>query len=153
MKLIEDYKILLGVEQETDLKTLKTAYRTVMKQWHPDKFVDNHDEQIVAEAKSKQLIEAYHFLVSIADETIADNLPEYNNTTLNEAIVDYQYKKQILQITFSDGSCYEYFNVPKQTFVKLHNADTQNRFARRHICHQFLYRNIQKANVLASEPV
>jgi len=151
MKMIEDYKTLLGVEKETDLKTLKTAYRTVMKQWHPDKFVDNAAELHTAEAKSKELIEAYHFLVSIADETIAENLPQYNQTISTEAIVDYQYKKQTLQITFSDGSCYEYFNVPKQTFVKLHNADTPNRFARRHICNNFLYRNISKANLVSVE--
>jgi len=46
------------------------------KEWHPDKFQDNDDLSIKAEHKSRQIIDAYHFLVSIAPETKAANLEE-----------------------------------------------------------------------------
>jgi hypothetical protein len=51
---------------------------------------------------------------------------------------------QTLKITFADGSVYEYFDVPKATYVKMLNADSLSRFAKRHIYQSFNYRNISK---------
>ena len=79
MKLIDDYRKLLNVKKDTELKELKTIYRNLMKEWHPDKFLNNESEKAAAEAKSKAIIEAYHFLVSIAPETIAATLDQFNN--------------------------------------------------------------------------
>ncbi|HPH23165.1 MAG TPA: KTSC domain-containing protein [Chitinophagaceae bacterium] len=145
MKKIDNYRTLLAVDKSVDLKTLKTAYRNVMKEWHPDKFHADPDAMVHAEQKSAQLIEAYHFLVSIAPETVEHNMPHYMETITTATITDYQYKGQTLQIHFSDGNSYEYFDVPKAIYVKLHNADTQGRFARRHICTNYIYRNMGKA--------
>ena len=78
MKRINEYKKLFNVEQDTDLKQLKTTYRSLVKEWHPDKFQEGDDMSTEAELKSRQIIDAYHFLVSIAPETIAANL---ENTT------------------------------------------------------------------------
>ncbi len=147
MKKIDDYRKLLGVEKKAELKELKTVYRGFMKEWHPDKFQDSHDQKEEAEIKSKQFIEAYHFLVSIAPETVADLLPGYTETITAETIVDFQYKSQTLQVDFSDGSSYEYYDVPRTLYTKFINADTQNRFARRHIFTSFVYRNVSKAGV------
>ncbi len=145
MKKIDNYRTLLAVEKATDLKTLKTAYRNIMKEWHPDKFHGNDVAQTEAEIKSKEVIEAYHFLVSIAPETLEYNMPHYMETITNANIIDYQYKGQTLQINFSDGNSYEYFDVPKNIYIKLHNAETQGRFARRHICTSYVYRNLGKS--------
>jgi len=38
MKRINEYKKLFSVEKEIDLKELKTTYRNLVKEWHPDKF-------------------------------------------------------------------------------------------------------------------
>jgi len=144
MKKIDDYRTLLAVKKEADLKELKTAYRNIMKQWHPDKFSEDAQGLQQAEEKSKKLIEAYHFLVSIAPETMQNNMPAYEETINNATILDYTYKGVTLQINFSDGNSYEYFDVPKGVFSKLHNSDSQGRFARRHICTSFVYRNMGK---------
>ncbi|HXC06979.1 MAG TPA: KTSC domain-containing protein [Bacteroidia bacterium] len=144
MKKITDYRKLLGVTKDTELKELKTIYRNFMKDWHPDKFADDHEKKVEAEEKSKTLIEAYHFLVSISPETQALALPVYMQTTTTSIISDISYKQQTLEITFADGSVYEYFDVPKNTYVKLVNADSPGRFARRHIFHEFVYRNVTK---------
>ncbi len=77
MKKITDYRKLLGVQKDAELKELKTIYRNLMKDWHPDKFQDSEEAKIEAETKSKEIIEAYHFLVSIAPETIALSMEEY----------------------------------------------------------------------------
>ncbi|RKR80052.1 DnaJ-like protein [Mucilaginibacter gracilis] len=144
MKKIVDYRKLLGVTEAAELKELKTIYRNLMKDWHPDKFQDNHEGKLEAEEKSKHIIEAYHFLVSIAPETRQQSLAEYTETTTSSNIADFEYKSQTLQITFLDGSSYEYFDVPKAVYVKLINADSPGRFARRHIYNTFVYRNLTK---------
>lgn len=145
MKRITEHRKLLGVEKTADLKELKSVYRNLMKEFHPDKFQDNEDEKLAAEEKSKQFIEAYHFLVSIAPETIEQALPEYTATVSNSQILHYSYEKQVLQLNFVDGSSYEYFGVPKTLYIKLINSDVPGRFCRRHIYHEFTYRKVSKA--------
>lgn len=144
MRRIASYRKLLGVDETTELKSLKSVYRNLMKEWHPDKFNDNHELKLEAEEKSKKIIEAYHFLVSIAPETIAQTLPEYTETVTNSVIEDFEYKSEILIIRFEDGNEYEYYGVPKAIYVKLVNADTPGRFARRHIFNAYLYRSTSK---------
>ena len=118
-----------------------------MKDWHPDKFHDDHEQKELAEAKSKHIIEAYHFLVSIAPETRALTFAEYTITTSTSGIADFEYKDETLQITFADGSNYEYFGVPKAIHVKLINAPAPGRFARRHIYSSYPYRAVSKVEV------
>jgi len=144
MRRIVNYRKVLGVHEEAALMELKTAYRNLMKDWHPDKFQDNHNMKLEAEDKSKKIIEAYHFLVSIAPETLEQTLAEYTETTTYSGIVDFDYKAEILLINFSDGTEYEYYGVPKTVYVKLVNAETPGRFARRHIFHSYVYRSTSR---------
>jgi hypothetical protein len=144
MKKIVEYRKLLAVNEASDLQELKQAYRTLMKTWHPDKFQDNPEDKLAAEEKSKILIEAYHFLVSIAPETRSLSFADYTLTTTTSAIADFEYKSQVLKISFMDGNEYEYFDVPKAVYVKLVNADSPGRFARRHIYNEYVYRSTSK---------
>ncbi len=144
MRRILNYRKVLGVTEAAELKELKTVYRNLMKDWHPDKFQDNAEERLAAEDKSKKIIEAYHFLVSIAPETRESTLSVYTETTTNSGILDFEYKSEILSISFSDGSTYEYYGVPKAIYVKLINAETPARFARRHIYSTYIYRSLSK---------
>ncbi len=142
MKKIVDYRKLLDVTEAAELQVLKTNYRNMMKTWHPDKFQD--ESRVEAEEKSKTIIEAYHFLVSIAPETRAQTITEYNTTTTLSNIADFEYKSQVLSIKFLDGNEYEYFDVPKAVYVKLINADSPGRFARRHIFNEYVYRSVSR---------
>lgn len=144
MKKIVEYRKLLGVNEKAELQELKTVYRSLMKNWHPDKFQESAESKLEAEEKSKTIIEAYHFLVSIAPETRNQSLAEYTLTTSTSGIADFEYKSQVLTINFLDGSVYEYFDVPKAVYVKLVNADSPGRFARRHIYNSFVYRSTSK---------
>jgi DnaJ-class molecular chaperone len=147
MRKVIEYRKLLGVDKAVTLSELKSIYRNFMKEFHPDKIQDNEEAKLAAEEKSKLVIEAYHFLVSIAPETIAATLEEYTKTTTTSNIADINYKGKRLRIDFTDGSGYEYYGVPENTFSKLINADSQGRFARRHIYTSFLYRNVSKLGV------
>jgi len=144
MRKIVEYRKLMGVDKAVTLSELKSLYRNFMKEFHPDKIQDNEELKLEVEEKSKKIIEAYHFLVSIAPETQEATLEDYNNTIATSQIADITYTGKRLRIDFQDGSGYEYFGVPENTYVKLVNADSQGRFARRHIYTSFLYRNVSK---------
>jgi DnaJ-class molecular chaperone len=144
MKKIVDYRKLLGVTEAAELQELKSTYRSLMKTWHPDKFQDSEESKLDAETKSKTIIEAYHFLVSIAPETRSQSFADYTLTTTTSAIADFEFQSQVLKVTFADGNAYEYFDVPRAVYVKLVNADSPGRFARRHIFNEYVYRSTSK---------
>ena len=140
MKRINEYKKLFGIENNLDLKTLKKSYRNLVKEWHPDKFQNGDALQEEAEINSRKIIDGYHFLVSMAPETKAANLDAYTETITNSGIADYQHKGLLLEITFLDGSTYEYFGVTKQVYIKMINSNKLNRFAKRAIYPKHAYR-------------
>jgi DnaJ-class molecular chaperone len=151
MKRINEYKKLFNVTAEIDLKELKTTYRNLIKEVHPDKFQEE-SEKVEAEIKSRHIIDGYHFLISIAPETKAANLEEYNKTTSESGIANLKHKGQVLEVTFNDGTTYEYFGVSPTVFQKLINSDKQFRFAKRSIFNEYLYRKSKK-DVEASQPI
>lgn len=144
MKRIIEARKLFNITKETGLAELKSIYRNLMKEWHPDKFVNDALGQEEAAVKSKEIIEAYHFLLSISPETHLNNKEEYQNTINNSGIDDFEYKGQTLKVIFQNGSVYEYFGVQKNTYNKLINSSAITRFARRHIFESHTYRKAIK---------
>ena len=148
MKRIKQYKKLFNVEGEIDLKDLKKTYRVLVKEWHPDKFQDE-EKKAEAEEVSTEIIDGYHFLVSIAPETKAANLDAYKTTITEFQVSDWHHKSMLLEVTFTDGNTYEYFGVNKILFGKFVNAKSMNNFGKRNIFNKFLYRKSKKASVMA----
>lgn len=142
-KKIAEYRKLLDVTKTATLKELKTIYRKSMKEDHPDTIADPV-ERLAAEERSKQIIEAYHFLVSIAPETLEKDKEEYTKTITTSNILEFYMDNGVLFISFLDGNQFEYFGVPKNTYIKMINADSPNRFAKRHIFNEFAYRSSSK---------
>jgi len=148
MKRINEYKKLFKVEGPITLKELKTTYRGLVKEWHPDKFQDE-EKKDEAGIVSQKIIDGYHFLVSIAPETKEINSEEYATTISQEKIEDFQHKSMLLEVTFTDGNTYEYFGVNRNLFNKFVNANSRQNFGKRKIFNSFLYRKIKKAAVMA----
>lgn len=144
MKRINEYKKLFGVEKEIELKALKSSYRNLVKEWHPDKFQEGDPLREEAELNSRKIIDGYHFLVSIAPETKAANLEEFTDTVTNAGIADFQHKGMLLEITYLDGSTYEFFGVTRSIYIKMVNSDKLNRFAKRTIYPNYLYRKSKR---------
>lgn len=144
MKRINQYKKLFQIEDQIELGALKSTYRSLVKQWHPDKFQDDDPMKAEAELMGRQIVDGYHFLVSIAPETKEANLQEYQQTIMECGITDFKHKGLLLEITFSDGSTYEYFGVNANVFKKFLNSDKQVRFAKRFIYEAYLYRKSKK---------
>ena len=144
MKRITEYKKLFNVESSIELAEIKKTYRDLVKEWHPDKFQAGDEKAVEAEEKSRQIIEAYEFLKSIAPETKVKTLDEYTALMADSSITDFQHKGQVLEVTFKNGETYEYFGVTKNLYTKLVNSPTQFRFAKRNIFQSFLYRKSKK---------
>ena len=144
MKRINQYKKLFQIEKEIDLKELKKTYRNLVKEWHPDKFQEEDEKFAEAELKSREVIDGYHFLVSMAPETLAANFEAYTETITNSGIADFNHKGLLLEITFLDGTTYEYFGVTKPVYMKMINSDKVNRFAKRNIYPTYTYRKSKR---------
>ena len=148
MKRIKQYKKLFGIEGSIDLKELKKSYRSLVKEWHPDKFTDEVKKE-EADVMSTQIIDGYHFLVSIAPETKEANLDAYKTTITEFQVADWHHKSMLLEVTFTDGNKYEYFGVSKILFGKFVSAKSMNNFGKRNIFNSFTYRKSMKASVVA----
>ena len=145
MKRINEYKRLFEVDGAIELAPLKKKYRSLVKEWHPDKFPNGGEKAGEAEEISRKVIDGYHFLVSIAPETKEANMSEFTATTTSAMIDDLKHKGLLMEITFTDGNSYEFFGVNKQLFTKLLNSDKQMRFAKRKIFGAFVYRKAMSA--------
>lgn len=144
-KLVSQYKKLFGVTGEIKLAEIKSTYRKLTKEWHPDKFPDGGEKAKEAEEKSREIIDAYHFLVSLAPETKEKEREEYEELIKTKTMVDYDYVKRVLWVEFSNGAEYEYFNVKPKLVEQLGDAQNQMRFARRKLFKNHLYRKMKRS--------
>lgn len=146
MKRISKYRKVFESDEHSTLKDLKKTYRNLVKEWHPDKFREDDERAEEAEVKSQEIIEAYHFLVSIAPETKEQNKEAYQEILTKSGMVDYHHKGQLLEVTFSNGATYEYFGVSEKLFLQMIHSDKPMRFGKRKIFNDFLYRISKKNN-------
>ena len=96
-----------------------------------------------------EIIDGYHFLVSIAPETKEANTAAYSSTISESQVADFQHKSMRLEVTFTDGNTYEYFGVNHKLFLKFSGSKSLNNFGRRKIFNSFTYRKIKKADIVA----
>ena len=62
------------------------------------------------------------------------------STNLKEAT--YDTEKEILTVTFNNGSIYEYNKVPWTVFTKLRMAESQGKHFNEHIARSYKYKKI-----------
>lgn len=144
MKRIKQFRKVFESEEKSTLKELKSKYRNLVKEWHPDKFQAGDAKAEEAEQKSQEIIEAYHFLVSIAPETKEANKESYLKMLTECSMVDYHHKGMLLEVTFSSGATYEYFGVSEKLFHQMIHSDKPMRFGKRKVFNSFLYRQSKK---------
>ncbi len=143
MKRISESRKLLNAPAGATLKELNALYKALMKQHHPDRVLDATLKQ-EAEDLSQRVISAYKFLESIHPETHAANAAEFERSVAS-IISDWHYKSMTLHVTFGDGSVYEFYGVPQNTYNKFVNTDGNTRFAKRHIFGSFTHRKVSGA--------
>ncbi len=67
MPTLHEYYQILGLSPGASLDQVKQAYLKLARQWHPDRFVENLQQQQIAEEKFKAISHAYDQLRSILE--------------------------------------------------------------------------------------
>lgn len=79
-----DYYEVLGVKREATQDEIKSSFRQLAKQWHPDR---NPDNKVEAEEKFKEVAEAYTVL---SDEQQRQRYDQFGHAGLSGAGPDFQ---------------------------------------------------------------
>jgi WD40 repeat protein len=100
MNTIEQAWQLFGLKRGADLKTIKQAYRQLAKQWHPDQFVGDEAAIKQAEAKIKEINQAYELIKQALVETPSSKV-EFKTT---KATPDFYYQRGVVNAELEDYS-------------------------------------------------
>jgi curved DNA-binding protein CbpA len=65
MKSVNEYCKILGIDSSATPQQLKQAYRDLVKEWHPDRYLHNPRLRRKAEEKLREINEAYDQLQSL----------------------------------------------------------------------------------------
>ena len=89
MKRIIEYRRLLDITPNADLVELKTTYRNLIKEWHPDKYIDEAWNEMILDFP----IENINILVSLKSKYRTFLLSNTNE-------IHYIFYNKILQTQF-----------------------------------------------------
>jgi cell division septation protein DedD len=64
-------RVLLGLEGDANEEELRTAYRSMLRIWHPDRFPEDSDLKDVAHERTRSIIEAFRVLQEAVPEIVA----------------------------------------------------------------------------------
>ena len=91
MTRAEQYYSVLGVDANVTPEQLKQAYRDLVRIWHPDRFAHDRRLQLKAEAKLKEINEAYEQLQSIL---VSSRRSETNNADAGPSGTEKKTKEE-----------------------------------------------------------
>jgi len=113
MNNLSKYYQILGLENNATQKEVKKAYRILAKQWHPDLYVNqSEEEQSIALAKFKEIVNAYEIIVSGKEEGNS-NTYNYNPTGIKVKKTDPKVYFDLGNLALEDGDlsqAVEYFS-------------------------------------------
>ena len=101
----KDYYKILGVDENADDKTIKTAYRKLARQYHPDVSKENQ-----AEEKFKEVNEAYEVLKSAEKRAEYDELRKYSQNGRFQPPPGWQGGTSAGEQGFYEGDFSEFFS-------------------------------------------
>ncbi len=137
----------LRLSQNSDLESCKYAYKRSVKQWHPDKFINNEEEQQFAEEKLKEINVAYFKITeyyqqngvmpeisvtvsSRQNETAFDVSSLYQNLNTEKVLEKRNYKKYLSILFLSIALIFIYQTLftqdPNTVFSTLGGTSKQN---------------------------
>jgi len=163
------YCKVLGLNSLTGQDDLKKAYKIMIKQWHPDRFQNRPDIELLAIKKTQLLNKAYRFLLDELEkhqkantskgsqqnwknnrhnyswQTYTDGFPdpeavEFFLNSSHIVSTGYNKTKKILFIKFLGDEIFLYFDVPIFIFDHLLKAQSPGKYAMRFIYNRFRHR-------------
>lgn len=104
MKDRERYYKILGLETTATPEEIKKAYRSLAKQWHPDRFIDRPQMLAKAQQEIKKINQAYAILKDYRPEKTVSSVSSNQviKTPKNAAEIHYQRG-----VEFAEAEAYE----------------------------------------------
>jgi hypothetical protein len=124
LKLLEIHFRILGVTRNSTKEDIKKAYIREIKKWHPDKFQNEPEKALEADAKTKAIIEAYGLLKDYEPNPVK----RYRIRSLNVVSIAYNEQLNILAVWYSSGRVIQYPRVPETTFVRILQSEAKGGF-------------------------
>lgn len=100
---------VLGLEQLPSLEELKSAYKLLVKQWHPDRFHNDYELEKLAVQKTQRLNEAYRFLLKFIEKNDRTDLAGKKSTYHYTKNTRHNYSWQTYSKGFPDPAVTEFF--------------------------------------------
>lgn len=69
-------RAILGVPEGATPEQLRTRYRELVKQWHPDRYASDPQGQVEAEARMREINVAFDLLLAAGATPVAESSPE-----------------------------------------------------------------------------
>ncbi|MGC8612504.1 MAG: J domain-containing protein [Athalassotoga sp.] len=92
---------VLGISKNASLKEIKNAYRIKIKEWHPDNFINDPKKKKIAEEMTREIIEAYKYLIQNADSS-----KEYKERYSDDSYTNQDYDQSAKNYNQGSGSAY-----------------------------------------------
>lgn len=81
--------------------------------------------------------------MGIISEKIEGKVIEITINSTNLKSAKYETESELLEITFNNGSVYEYSNVPWKVFTKFRMAESQGKFFNQSIGRSYSYKKVK----------
>ena len=173
---------VLGFDRPPPLPALKRAYKTLIKQWHPDRFCGRTDEEEVALKMTQRLNLAYRTLLQelnceashggTASKAEHPGNPrhryswqEYSEGFPDPSIAEiflnsshifsagYNRPRWVLYLKFLGDEVFVYFDVPEFIFEHLLIARSPGKYAMRFIYNRFRHRKVVPLTRISHPPL
>ena len=155
---IESCKVL-GLREVTNQNQLKIAYRQIIKQCHPDKYIADKRqyERAIEQTKRVNLAYAYlsrliqsrnlheinpvnesrkrNFTPGLPDDSVME-IPLESSHTVS---VGYDYEDYNMFIKFANSKVYKFFGISPKIFEEFITAKSHHKYAHRNIFFKYPY--------------
>ncbi|MDB9494129.1 DnaJ domain-containing protein [Spirulina major CS-329] len=98
------YYHILGLQPGATAAEIKQAYRTLAKQWHPDRFLDQPEQQKRAAARFQEIHTAYEFLKDATPDPAATDSPRPQSPHVEVKPANASFYYQLALTAIHQGS-------------------------------------------------
>ncbi|MDD2390036.1 MAG: DnaJ domain-containing protein [Desulfobacterales bacterium] len=88
------YYAILGLDQDASIEDAKQAYKSMVKSWHPDQFVNDPDLKKNAEEKLKDINIAYHAIQQAINARKSEISSNLNGGHFQSEFLPFREKRQ-----------------------------------------------------------
>ena len=112
----KDYYKILGLDKNATDAQIRKAYKKLAMKWHPDK---NRENQVEAEARFKEVSEAYQVLSDKKKRNQYDNRGNYSHYNASDFGFKFMNSRDLFKEFFND----DFFAEEDRDFFKMNKGN------------------------------